>query len=124
MIDSIGQKVALMIRRLVCPCCGRLHHELPDCIVPYKRHCAETFEKIITGKTDDVPCENRTVKRILAWWMFVLPYFLNIMDSLSATHEIVFNSPPAFREIMRAIANTNNWIFAFQLCTRSDFSTG
>ena len=46
-IDSGGEKVKLVIRRLRCERCKRIHHELPDCIVPYKRHCSETIEAVI-----------------------------------------------------------------------------
>ena len=52
MIDSNGDKTALYIRRLCCHKCNRLHHELPDCLVPYKRHCAQTIEAVINGKSD------------------------------------------------------------------------
>ncbi|MGI6467766.1 MAG: DUF6431 domain-containing protein [Syntrophomonadaceae bacterium] len=37
-IDSLGEKVILSIRRLRCVECKRIHHELPDMLVPYKRH--------------------------------------------------------------------------------------
>ncbi|WP_445349419.1 DUF6431 domain-containing protein [Desulforudis sp. DRI-14] len=36
-IDSLGDKIVLIIRRLGCVACHRIHHELPDMLVPYKR---------------------------------------------------------------------------------------
>ncbi|MCL2034178.1 MAG: DUF6431 domain-containing protein [Oscillospiraceae bacterium] len=110
MTNTTGHKVSLMIRRLYCPKCKRLHHELPDCVVPYKRHCTETIETIIGGIRDGLPCENRVIRRILAWWNKVQPYYLNIVKSLCEKYGIVLSAVPAFKEIVRAAANSNNWI--------------
>jgi len=118
LIDSAGQKRKLKIRRMYCSDCCRIHHELPDCIVPY-RHCAETIEKVITGKADDAPCETETIRRIFQWWTAVQPYFINILHSLTAKHSTRFRAPPAFREMVRAVVNSNNWHFAHLVCTRS-----
>jgi hypothetical protein len=121
LVESDGQKVTLVIRRLFCDKCKRIHHELPDCIVPYKRHCAETIEKATQGgeaaKTAAI-CD-RTIRRIRAWWAAVLPYFLYILKSLTVKHRIQFDNPPAFKEIVRAVVNSNGWIFARPICTRS-----
>jgi len=95
-------------------------------MVPYKRHCAKTIEMIVTSGTDSgiikdasVPCENRTIHRILLWWNVVLPYFMNIIKSLSERLNILYNPTPSLREIVRAIVNSNSWIFANSICTRS-----
>lgn len=119
MIDSAGQSVKLVIRRLRCDKCRRIHHELPDCVVPYKRHCSETIEKIISGSTVDIPCERRVIKRIKAWWSSVFSYFMSVLASLTEKYNIGFNDPPAFCETVRAAVNSNNWIFAVRVCTRS-----
>ena len=119
MINSAGDKEKLKIRRLVCDKCKRIHHELPDCIVPYKRHCAETIEKIINGKNNDAPCNSSIIRRVLSWWNIVLPYFLHIIKSLSEKYNVKFGEPPAFVEIVRAAVNSNNWVFANSICTRS-----
>jgi hypothetical protein len=31
-----------------------------------------------------------------------------------------FGSPPSFKEIIRAAANSNNWISAKKICTRTE----
>ena len=123
-IDSDGKKIKFFIRRMSCAPCNRIHHELPDCMVPYKRHCAETIEKITSGRHENAPCEGRTINRILAWWCIVLPYFLNILKSLTEKHKIEFNAPPVFRETIRAVANSNGWVFANSICTRSVQTSG
>jgi len=53
-IDSGGTPMTMIIWRLRCEQCGKVHHELPDVVVPYKRHCAETIEKVIEGKVEEV----------------------------------------------------------------------
>jgi hypothetical protein len=96
-------------------------------MVPYKRHCAETFEKILAlgadtgdaGVNQSIPCENKTISRIVLWWKSVLPYFLNVMKSLSIKLNIPYNPAPAFGEIVRAVVNSGSWIFAHFICTRS-----
>ena len=102
-----------MIRRLRCERCGKTHHELPDVLVPYKRYGAEVIENTVKGKYSakhgSVSAE--TVRRFRRWWEAVEGHFLSVMMTLAATGAS-FGSPPAFREIMRAAANSNNWIFA------------
>jgi hypothetical protein len=115
--DAGGKKIILMIRRLICGQCRRLHHELPDVLVPYKRHSAETIEAIIEGK--EVAEEKRTVRRIVLWWQIVGAYFLNIMKSLWEKYGLPPARKPAFRELVRAAVNSGNWIFAGKFCTRS-----
>ena len=121
LIDRDGVKIVLIIRRLYCPKCECIHHELPDCIVPYKRHCAETIEEIASsGEKAEVPVKDgRSLQRILAWWIAMLPYFLGILNGLAEKHKTRFGDPPAFKEIIRAVVNTNHWDFAYRVSTRS-----
>ena len=119
MIDSAGEKQKLVIRRLRCKACGKIHHELPCVIIPYKRHCAETCEKIIVGDTDGVPCEGSTIRRIKAWWTASQLYFTSILASLREKYGAVFSEHPAPREIVRAVVNAHLWNH-----TRSAYVTG
>ena len=122
LIAGDGRKVKLIIRRLRCDDCKRIHHDLPDCIVPYKRHCAETVEAITGGAA--APCDFRTIARILAWWAAVRNYFLNILKSLAQKHGAKYKDPPAFKETIRAIVNSNSWIFSHSTRTRSVVLSG
>jgi len=121
LIDRDGVKINLIIRRLYCPKCERIHHELPDCIVPYKRHCAETIEEIVSSgaKAEGPVKDDRSLQRILAWWFVMLPYFLGVLSGLSEKHKTRFGGSPAFRTIIRAVVNTNHWDFAHKVSTRS-----
>ena len=119
MTDTTGRKVNLIIRRLYCLQCKCFHHELPNCVVPYKRHCADTIQAIISGIKDGLPCESRVIWRILAWWKRVLPYYQCIIKSLAQKYVMDLGGAPSFKEIVRAAANSNNWIFSGLFCTRS-----
>ena len=112
MIDGSGEQIKLKIRRLRCGKCGRIHHELPDCVVPYKRHCAETIEKIIGGETGTVPCSDGVIGRVRRWWGKVGQYFMAVLRSTEMKLGIAYGPAPSMREMLRASANTNNWVSA------------
>lgn len=116
-----GVKSYLLIRRLRCEnaSCNRIHHELPDCIVPYKRYGAEVIEKIISGDSKELQCSEETLKRILWWWGVMLGYFLGILAGLSEKHQISWGPAPSLKEMVRATVNTNRWTFPGKILTRS-----
>jgi len=109
-IDSGGITRILVIRRLRCKGCRVIHHELPDMLVPYKRHCAETVESIVNDKPESTCCDDRTVTRIKKWWEACRLYFENVLASLREKYGVQFPQRPAPREIVRAVANANLWI--------------
>jgi len=115
-IKDDGIKEILIIRRLRCKGCRVIHHELPDILIPYKRHCANTIDSIIVGTPVDVCCEECTITRVKAWWESCRLYFESVMASLRRKYGAVFSENPAPREIVRAVANANLWIH-----TRSAF---
>ena len=110
--DSAGNKEMLIIRRLRCQTqtCRKIHHELPDRVIPYKRHCAETVEKIVSGDVDDVCCDFVTESRIRAWWAGMYAYFHSVLVSLQVKYGALFSSCPTPREIVRAVVNANFWV--------------
>jgi hypothetical protein len=108
--NSAGYDETLVIRRLRCKRCGKIHHELPDKVIPYKRHCTETVENIINGEVDDVCCDFVTEDRIRAWWAGFQVYFESVLASLRMKYGAVFSPDPTPREIVRAVANTNLWV--------------
>jgi hypothetical protein len=118
-IDGSGEKQTLIIRRLRCKGCRLIHHELPDIIVPYKRHCTKTIEMIVTGEDDAVPCEDNTIRRIKWWFASSSLYFENILASLREKYGAVFSLKPALKEIVRAVVNAHLWPH-----TRSVFTPG
>ena len=92
MMESDGNNKILTIRRLYCPACEKIHHELPDILIPYKRHCAETIINIITGNDENYACcNNCTILRILTLCEMsntafhgLCSSFLNAQDSQKA----------------------------------------
>ena len=118
-IDGGGVKLTLVIRRVQCLSCKKIHHELPDILIPYKRHCANTIGKVIAGDAGDVCCEDSTIRRIGAWWAACLLYFESILTSLREKYEIIFSAHPAPKEIVRAVVNAHLWP-----STRSAFLSG
>jgi len=118
-IGSESETLILIIRRLRCGLCRTIHHELPDIIIPYKRHCAETIEKIVAGDNDGVCCDARTLCRIKAWWAACILYFESVLTSLREKYGIVFSVQSAPKEIVRALVNAHLWLH-----TRSAFSPG
>lgn len=118
-VNTAGEKETLIIRRLRCKRCRAIHHELPDTIVPYKRHCAETIELIIGGTPENVCCEDSTISRIQAWWAICRLYFASVMASLREKYKVVFSKQCAPREIIRAVCNAHLWVH-----TRSAFLSG
>jgi hypothetical protein len=119
MIDSTGDKQTLVIRRLRCNECKHIHHELPDILMPYKRHCMETIERIIADDTKDIYCEISAISRIKAWWAGCLLYFESVIVSLREKYRAVFTNNPAPKEIVRAVVNAHLWP-----STRSALLTG
>lgn len=68
-----GETCRLIVRRLKCPSCGRLHTELPDILTPHKHYATEVIENVADevstpsdSTTEDYPCE-RTMKRWIGW---------------------------------------------------------
>ena len=66
--DESGTWVIYRLRRLRCQDCGKLHTELPDFLLPYKRYCRAVFEEVLSGKNADIPLELRTHGKFRAWY--------------------------------------------------------
>ena len=107
----------MRVQRRRCDKCGGWHRELPDMIVPFKRHCMETIEQIINGKEALTCTELETSKKIREWWNLMAIYILGALASIKEKYGIeVSHEPPHVNlaEIVRALANANLWP-----CTRS-----
>jgi hypothetical protein len=107
-INPEGEKIVLKIHRLKCSGCLKIHHQLPDMIVPYKRHSTETILNIINNN-DLYGCEENTVNRIKAWWAAIQLYINSVMSSLSSKYGIILSAEIKLPEIVRALVNSNLW---------------
>lgn len=117
--EGDGEVTELVIRRLRCGACKRIHHELPDILVPYKRYSAGAIEAIVEDDTGKVVCEESTIRRIKTWWNECMVYFLGVLASLTAKYGAVFSGRPRLKEIVRAVVNAHLWAH-----TRSAFLSG
>jgi hypothetical protein len=80
-----GIRHRLIIRRLRCLPCRRIHHELPDCLVPFKRYDAEALESFATqGPTAAVAADTSTLVRWQAWLAVWMPYVQRCWAALAA----------------------------------------
>jgi len=95
----------MMIRRVKCKHCKKIHHVLPDIIVPYKRNTSETIDKIKEGHEDETLCEENVINRIKSWWQKLRLYIL----MAAAKYNISISSESCITKIVRALANANLW---------------
>ena len=116
MINSDGEKVFLIIRRMKCKRCGRIHHELPDCLVPYKRFCVDLIAEAVTVPASDstFPGETSTLIRLRVWFELFLDYVSRIREHyllLYKTDILAINARivDGLKRIVRLLSNSNLW---------------
>ena len=51
------------LRRLRCPCCKRLHLEIPDFMRPKKHYEASVIDDVMAGRLDTCPADAATMRR-------------------------------------------------------------
>lgn len=138
--DREGVVRVLIIRRKRCEDCQRIHHELPDCLIPYKRYESASLEHVLTtpAKTLEVEADDSTLYRWKAWFHGLLPYLIGCLSAmihrlgqplakdlsilLHAVHQPLGHlkeSPGWLARIVRPVANFNLWRH-----TRSAFLSG
>lgn len=139
LVHASGEKSVLVIRRLRCTSCRKIHHELPDCIVPYKRYESECLESVITSEelSDvNVASDNSTLHRWRSWFCSIAAYLQGCLESIairfhldvvkersapsqSAHHRFgryVGDAGGWLARIVRPIANSNLWIHTRSAC--------
>ena len=62
-ISSDGQRHTYKIRRLRCRCCGKLHLEFPDFLLPYKHYEAVVIAEVQHGEGECCPADDSTIRR-------------------------------------------------------------
>jgi hypothetical protein len=112
--------------------CRKIHHELPDILVPYKRYTCAAIEAVLDDNTTEICCENSSIYRIKNWFAEVESYIAGCLFAVAIRLglETKFRTSPARQQIkdlmgesagwlartVRTIVNTNNWLH-----TRSAF---
>jgi hypothetical protein len=126
---------------LRCSHCRKIHHELPDCIVPYKRYESACVEQVVTESeaVSTVAADDATLRRWRMWFREQAEYLLGALRSIvirfhpnpveklsvpsqPAHHRIghyVGDGPGWLARIVRPVVNSNLWVH-----TRSAFLSG
>ena len=97
------------LRRLRCQACGKLHLELPNILLPYKRYEAKVIVAVISGDAVQVPNEARTIKKIRRWYRQIKTALVCVWNCFVL---IGFASPkkePDFCLLVRAAVNSGFW---------------
>ena len=108
-INHEGFKKAHKLRRLRCENCLSLHVELPGFMIPYKRHSSAVVESVISGEKPGVPFEERTGKKIKAWYKKIESHLKGIFHQRL---KLGFASPsvvPCFLVLVKVAVNSGNW---------------
>jgi hypothetical protein len=137
--NKAGESNVLIIRRLRCCNCNKIHHELPNILVPYKRYDSDSIETVVTGNINlDVAVDDSTINRWKTWFKLIANHFIGCLISINTRFDkkavidlsslpksvllrilhFVGNEYAWLARVVRSIANSNNWIH-----TRSAFMT-
>ncbi|KGT37745.1 hypothetical protein P421_13520 [Heyndrickxia coagulans P38] len=141
-IDRSGKKHIYNIRRLRCEQCGKIHHELPEFLVPYKRYKAKCIEMVLTNPSNhDVPADESTLYRWLDWFYFYVEYWIHCLVSIKHQTKqdgddlkvLPETSGTALQRLGRLVGNASGWLarvvrpvvnFYLWVHTRSAFLSG
>ncbi|WP_430082947.1 DUF6431 domain-containing protein, partial [Paenibacillus ferrarius] len=79
-----GESRMLVVRRLRCSGCRSIHHELPDCVVPYKRYESACIEQVVseTEMLSVVAADDATLRRWKNWFKGMSTYLLGCLTSI------------------------------------------
>lgn len=115
--------IHLVIRRLKCTVCGRISHELPDSVVPYKRHEADTIAQALTepsSSRQDSCCEDSTIRGWKLWFFLLRDYLEGTIHALmEIMHCAAFVRLPLYplerqadgwlKALVRNLVNSGRW---------------
>jgi hypothetical protein len=118
LVHATGEQSELVIRRLRCCGCRKIHHELPDCIVPYKRYesaCIENVAESVSSVTH-VAADESTLYRWRNWLESKTTYFLGCLQSIAIRFQLDVvekssnSSQPAHQRIGRVVGKAIGWL--------------
>ena len=88
LINDQGEKIILIIRRLRCSNCGRIHHELPDILIPYKRYSNASIESVLSEDIElTVAADESTIRHWKNWFRERYYYFLGCLLSIAIRYD-------------------------------------
>lgn len=96
-ISEGGEDLLLVIRRLRCSQCRKIHHELPDCILPYKRYESACARQVVSSPSSlsAVTADDATLRRWKIWFQDHTTYLLGALRSIAilSTRTLQKNRP-------------------------------
>ena len=134
-IQSSGEKTLLVIRRLRCEVCRKIHHELPNILVPYKRYDAASIEETVSQPKPAVAADESTLLRLRQWFAAWSTYAVGCLAAVAHRFDLPVqeSSTPSqsplqiigrfvgdadgwLARVVRPIANTHLWIHTRSAC--------
>lgn len=141
LVGAGGEPRLLVIRRLRCAGCRKVHHELPDCIVPYKRYESACIEEVVAEPESPpaIAADDATLRRWRQWFREQSAYLLCALRAIAhrfhldsaeapsvpsqSAHQrigqLVGDAPGWLGRMVRPIVNVHLWVH-----TRSAFLSG
>ncbi|PKM47231.1 MAG: hypothetical protein CVV03_04415 [Firmicutes bacterium HGW-Firmicutes-8] len=107
-----GEAIILVIRRLRCRNCRRIHHELPDMLVPYKRYTSAAIEAILDDNATEICCENSSISLIKSWFAEASEYIAGCLPAIAARLglETKLRSGSARQRIKDLVGEASGWL--------------
>ncbi|WP_235549875.1 DUF6431 domain-containing protein [Paenibacillus sp. Soil766] len=83
--NATGEAKVLSLRRLRCNGCRKIHHELPDCLVPYKRYESTCLEEVVSEEEAGtvVAADDSTLYRWRSWYNELTAYWCGALFSIA-----------------------------------------
>lgn len=104
-----GGKIVLLLRRLRCTQCKKLHTELPDFLLPYKRYSRKSIEDVLSGSRTGAPDDERTRGKIRRWYRQIRSYLDGIWKRLVNQTLASPKKIPSFLAMVTAAVNSGFW---------------
>jgi hypothetical protein len=113
---SCGERAKLVIRRLYCERCNKIHHELPDLLIPYRRYDASSIEEaVVEGDQIIVAADESTIARWRYWFLVWSMYAVRCLSAIAARFGLSVGcssaSPQtAHQQIGRYVEESEGWL--------------
>lgn len=98
--------------------CKKIHHELPDILVPYRRYSSESVEQVISTSTPThVAADESTLYRWRSWFNTWASYAIGCLTSIrirfkldDPVEELSDPTQTALQKIGRLVGETSKWL--------------